>query len=294
MNESKVRFADSPRRPLGRTGLRVAPIGLGAGPLGDLALDEARAERAIDAALDLGVDVIDTAPSYGASEERIGRALRGRRERVLLVTKGGYGVAGVEDWTPLCIARGIDRALERLATDRLDVFLLHSCDRARLARGNLFEPLLAAKRAGKVRAIGYSGDGDALAWAVHEAPIDVVECSVNVVDQEALALLGLAAERGLGVLAKRPLANGAAQLRERPTRPDVATYWDRMQSLDAPPTAETMVRFAAHAPGVSCALVGTTNPEHLRDAVRFALAGPPSDAGALRAHYARHRWPGVI
>jgi aryl-alcohol dehydrogenase-like predicted oxidoreductase len=132
-------------RALGRTGLSVSEVGLGAGPLGDLALGDAAAERVIRAALDLGINVIDTAPSYGASEERIGRALEGRRYEVVLVTKGGYGIAGVPDWTPEVLIRGIDRALTRLRTDHLDVFLLHSRGRELLARGDLFEPLVRAR-----------------------------------------------------------------------------------------------------------------------------------------------------
>jgi aryl-alcohol dehydrogenase-like predicted oxidoreductase len=95
-----TRGVRSLRRPLGSTGLNVAPLGLGGGPLGDLGLADADAARVIDAALDAGVDLIDTAPSYGASEDRLGRALRGRRDQVVLVTKGGYGVPGVPDWSP--------------------------------------------------------------------------------------------------------------------------------------------------------------------------------------------------
>lgn len=182
-----TRGVRSPRRPLGSTGLHIAPLGLGGGPLGDLGISDADAARVIDAALDAGVDLIDTAPSYGASEDRLGQALRGRRDQVVLVTKGGYGVPGVPDWSPAVIARGVDQALARLATDHLDVFLLHSCDRARLEVGDLLEPLVAARAAGKVRAIGYAGDGDALAWAVRCPALDVVECSVNLVDQRALA-----------------------------------------------------------------------------------------------------------
>ena len=83
-------------RPLGRTGLSVFPVGLGAGALGDPSLGEAEAERLLLGALDLGVNLIDTAPSYGLSEERIGRILGARRAQVVLSTKGGYGVPGAE------------------------------------------------------------------------------------------------------------------------------------------------------------------------------------------------------
>lgn len=86
-------------RPLGRTGLEVSAIGLGCGPLGAPGLTERDAEALVDAALALGITLFDTAPSYGPSEERLGRTLERHRDRVVLSTKVGYGVDGVPDWT---------------------------------------------------------------------------------------------------------------------------------------------------------------------------------------------------
>lgn len=289
-------------RPLGRTGILVPAVGLGAGPLGAPRLTEWEAARLIHDALDLGVTLFDTAPSYGASEARLGRALRGRRHEAVVVTKGGYGVAGVPDWTPECIARGVDQALERLATDHLEAFLLHSCPRERLARGDLLEPLVRARAAGKVRAVGYSGDGDALAWAVRCRELDVVECSVNLFDQEALASsVPEAASRGMGVLAKRAMANAVWRHASRPERPDLATYWDRLHAMvhEGTPGLDILsIRFATCTPGVTTALFGTTSLEHLRAIVRYAADGPlPRETyDMLRACFAQHGkdWPGVV
>jgi aryl-alcohol dehydrogenase-like predicted oxidoreductase len=272
---------------------------VGGGPLGAASVDERSARAIVDAALSLDVNVFDTAPSYGESESRIGRALVGRRDGVVLVTKCGYGVDGVEDWTPECIARGVDRALSVLCTDRIDVLLLHSCDRARLARGDLFAPLLDAKRAGKVRAMGYSGDGDALDFAIDCGVFDVVECSVNVVDQEALAsAVPRAVERGIGVLAKRPLGSGALTADARIARADVAIYRDRFQRMFSRENAiapSDAVRFAAHAPGVACALVGTARVDHLVAAAEAIARGPLPDAARLCARFADvgRDWHGV-
>lgn len=130
-----------PKRALGLTGIEVSALGLGAGPIGDHRISELDAERLVRTAVELGVTLIDTAPSYGASEERVGRAIRGVRDQVTLVTKAGYGVAGEADWTPRCLEGGIDLALKRLGTDRIDVLLLHSCSRERLERGDLLAPL---------------------------------------------------------------------------------------------------------------------------------------------------------
>lgn len=99
------------RRPLGNTGLQVSVLGFGAGPVGSPELSEASAEALLHGVLDAGINLLDTAPSYGLSEERIGRYLRGRRHELVLSTKCGYGVPGVEDWTGPCITQGIDLAL---------------------------------------------------------------------------------------------------------------------------------------------------------------------------------------
>ncbi len=291
------------QRDLGRTGLRVAPLGFGAGPLGDARLRDADAERLVRRAVELGIDLFDTAPSYGSSETRLGRALASVRDRVTIVTKGGYGVAGVPDWTPLAIARGIDQARARLGVEVLDVFLLHSCPRERLARGDLWEPLLRARESGAVRAVGYSGDGDALVYAVHHELVDVVECSVNLVDQEALdTALPAARARGLGVIAKRAMASAPWAHEGRPMRDDAAVYCDRFRAMlpaleDATPWDDVAVRFAAFAPGVASALVGTTRVEHLEAAVHAAERGDlePARRQAIDAAFRqRAAGPGVV
>ena len=278
-------------------------VGLGGGPLGDDAVSDADAVRLIHAALELGVRVIDTAPSYGSSERRIGLALRDRRARATLVTKGGYGVPGVADWTAECIARGVDQALTTIGTDHLDAFVLHSCDRAVLARGDLFAPMLRAKEQGKVRAIGYSGDGDALDWAVRCEAFDLVECSLNPFDQRALRdAIPEARRRGLQVLAKRTLGNAPWTARERPARFDAGLYWDRMRAMfpddGVAPTAELATRFVAHAPGVTAALVGTRAIAHLRAAVDAAALGPLPEAeeAPLRERFGKlgADWAGIV
>ncbi len=281
-------------RPLGATGLAVSELGLGAGPLGDPSvLDDAAAERLIHAALDLGVTLVDTAPSYGRSEQRIGAALRGRRDRVVLSTKLGYGVPGVPDWTGPCITAGIDLALERLATTWLDLAHLHSCPLDVLQRGDIVEALAAAQRAGKVRVAAYSGDNAPLLWAIESGRFGAVQCSVSVADQRALdRAIPLARGRGLGVLAKRSLANGAWREVVRPDAPDRGAYWDRLHALDVALTAARALGFVLAQP-VSSVLVGTTRIEHLEAMARVA-ADPEADQ--LRALFRRHDrgWDGII
>ena len=260
-------------------------IGRGCGPLGDASLTDVEAIRLVHAALDLGVRVFDTAPSYGTSEARLGRALEGRRASATIVTKGGYGVPGVPDWTPEVLARGVDRALEVMHTDYLDAFLLHSCG----PRDDLLAPLVRAREAGKVRAIGYAGDGDALRWAMQCDAFDVVECSVNVVDCAALDVVATGARMVIG---KRSLANAPWSWASRPPRDDAAAYWDRWQPLRY--DEETTVRFAAHAPGVTTALFGTRRPERLANIVTLAAKGPLDAARNDAIREAARRFPPIV
>ncbi|HRY44521.1 MAG TPA: aldo/keto reductase [Thermoanaerobaculia bacterium] len=287
-------------RPFGATGLAVPPLGLGAGSVGDGSLDEAEAARLLHGALDLGLSFVDTAPGYGLSEERIGRHLSGRRSSFVLSTKLGYGVPDVPDWTPECIARGVDQALSRLRTDVLDVAHLHSCPLETLLSSGVVEALLDAVRAGKVRVAAYSGENEALAWAVSSGAFGSVQCSVNVCDQRSLALI---AARGLGVIAKRPLAN--APWNPAAAHPDdvaAAAYrcrWTalRLDDLGRPPV-ELAIRFAAFAPGVSTAIVGSRRLEHLAELKALVAKGPlpPDILEEITTHFTTvgETWPGMI
>ncbi|MDQ1241734.1 MAG: hypothetical protein QG550_985, partial [Pseudomonadota bacterium] len=109
------------RRSFGQTGLAVPILGFGAMQAGDPALAEDAAARLLNHALDIGLTLIDTARSYGLSEERIGRHLARRRDEFVLSTKVGYGIAGVPDWTYDCVVAGVDAARDRLRTDVIDI-----------------------------------------------------------------------------------------------------------------------------------------------------------------------------
>ena len=96
------------KHAFGKQGFSVPPLGLGAGSIGDPALNDARVGALLDQALDLGITLIDTARSYSLSEERIGRHLAHRRHQFVLSTKVGYGIPGHQDWTYGCVAAGVD------------------------------------------------------------------------------------------------------------------------------------------------------------------------------------------
>jgi len=172
-----------------------------------------------------------------------------------------------------------------------------------LARGDVVEALLAAVRAGKVRVAAYSGDGAALQWAIDSGLFGAVQCSINLADQRALdGSVARAADRGIGVLAKRTLANAAWREAERPSAPDRAEYWGRLRAMELPPPGEIAaahaLRFVLAQPGVSSALVGTTSLANLTAAVDAAGSGPLDTDAVAHARDAFRRcdrgWDGVI
>ncbi len=284
------------RRALGP--LEVSAVALGAGHLGGDASDREVFDL-LDRALELGIDLIDTARSYGSSEARIGRWLEGRRDRVSISTKVGYGVEGHADWTPGCITAGIDRALRTLRTDRIEVVHLHSCPIETLSRGGILEALSEAVRLGKVRVAAYSGDGAALAHALETGVFGALQATVNVLDRANLPVLAKARARGLGTLAKRPLANAPWRFRACPEAHDLAIYFDRWRALAleiATDPNELCVRYAAHHPAIASVLVGTRRPSHLQQAIEAVARGPlPCEiVDRLESAYSPHRDWGAV
>jgi aryl-alcohol dehydrogenase-like predicted oxidoreductase len=279
-------------RPYGSSGLRVSALGLGAGQIGDAALDEAQVSRLLNAALDLGITLIDTARGYGLSEERIGRHLAHRRSEFILSTKVGYGIAGQRDWTAGAVEAGIDAALQRLATDCIDIVHLHSCGLPSLQAGEVVEALLRARDKGKLRTAAYSGENEELAWAMASGRFGGVECSVNLFDQANLVgPLARAAAQGVGVIAKRALGNAPWRCAARPSGDYCETYWERMQRLAYDtcglPWDEFALRFSAYQPEVHCAIVGTSSIAHLRHDIAMAEKGalPTSVVAMVRQRF---------
>ena len=291
------------RRPLGNTGLQVSVLGFGAGPVGSPELSESAAEALLHGVLDAGITLLDTAPSYGQSEERIGRYLQGRRHEFVLSTKCGYGVPGVEDWTGPCITQGVELALRRLRTDVIDLVHFHSCPVEVLERPGVVDALQHAVEQGKVRVAAYSGDNAPLGWALHSGAFGSVQTSVNVFDQRVLdGGLPVARQRGIGVIAKRPLGNAPWRFSERPAAPDIATYWDRMRALALDTGglewSELALRFTTFVPGVASCIVGTTRTEHLQRNLRALEKGPlPTElVDRIRGAFRRQDqgWEGLI
>ena len=291
-----------PTREYGGTGLRLSALGLGAGQLGDERLSESDAEALLLGALDEGITLVDTAPSYGVSEQRIGKYLGARRNGVVLSTKLGYGVPDVPDWTGPCITGGVEQALRVLRTDRIDIAHLHSCPRAVLEQGEVVDALERAKAAGKLRAIAYSGENEELEYARASGRFDGLMASLNPFEQRIADTL-LPKKGGLGFIAKRPVANAPWRFPGQPHGDYSEPYWLRMRAMGMAPPGEMpwgefALRFTLSVPGVASAIVGTGRLAHLRQNIGWAARGPlePALVGAWRMRFREcdEHWIGQV
>ena len=294
-------------RALGKTGLKASVLGFGAAPIGVLNAPQTDIDGVLNLLLDKGVNLIDTAANYASSEEAIGKAIAARRQEYILVSKCGQAFPDLKGdaWSAEVIRNTIDRSLQRLRTDYLDVMLLHSCGLEILQKGEVIDALLAARDAGKIRFAGYSGDNEAVAYAASLAELSVIETSVNICDQVNIDMvLPQAIDTGLGVLAKRPIANAAWKpLNDQPGfySEYARKYTERWSEMDLAVDdlgfaeshdsswPEIALRFTLAQPGVHTAIIGTTRTTHAIANITAALKGPlPSAAVAeIRAAFRR-------
>ena len=185
---------------LGRTGLEVSRVGIGGIPLTRPAEEDA--VKVVQRALDLGVNFVDTAIGYRDSEVRIGKAIAGRRDQVILATKGGT-------------AQHIEWSLHRLGTDYLDLWQFHGINSFErltevLQPGGVLEEVEQARRAGKIRHIGFSSHSLKVAReGVASGRFETVQFPHNFISAEAAEeLVPLARAHDVGFIAMKPFAGG--------------------------------------------------------------------------------------
>jgi len=254
-------------RTLGSTGLKVSLLGLGTVKIGrnagvkyprgfDLPDDDA-VIALLNAARTLGINLLDTAPAYGVSEERLGQLLPKtagwRREDWVIVTKAGEDFengASQFDFAPAAIRVSVERSLQRLRLDHVDAVLLHSDGEDEA--GDRFLPaaeeLMRLKQRGLIRASGFSGK--TVAGAERLLPhVDLLMATYNPGHTAEAGVIARSGQQGKGVLIKKALASGHAH---------------------DPAAALAM---AATLPGVSSIVVGTLSPANLRANVAAVAAG---------------------
>ena len=294
------------KRQLGKTDMHVTVLGYGGAEVGFQNETVETVTALLNAALDAGLNVIDTAECYNSSEELIGAAVSHRRSEYFLFTKCGHasGIA-LPDWDPALLEQSIERSLKRLRTDCVDLVQLHTCSEEKLRQGDVIAVLQKARDAGKTRYIGYSGDSLTAKYAIECGAFDTLQTSVNIADQECQDLtLPLAVQHNIGVIAKRPIANACWRTGEKPANSYQHTYWDRLQELaypfltgDLSESIATALRFTLGSPGVHTAIVGTANPERWAKNAELARRGPlsPADFEAIRERWnavAKSEWIG--
>ncbi len=242
-------------------GLSVSPVGFGAFKIGrnegvkyaeryDLP-DQHAVDVLLNDVLDCGITYIDTAPAYGLSEDRIGRAVAHRRDEFILSTKVGERFANGKstyDFSEAAVRRSVHRSLERLRTDVLDLVFIHSThdEKTVLEATDVVSTLHALRDEGLVRKIGFSGyTADAVESALPWCDAIMVEYHLECRSLEPV--IATAAARGVSVMVKKGLASG------------------RLNVVEA-------IRFVLSNTGVTSLLIGGLNRDHVRDNIRLAAA----------------------
>lgn len=293
------------KRRLGRTGLDVGVVGFGSMAIGGIfgPVDDAVSLKALHAAVDAGMNFIDTSDAYGAghSERVIGTFLKERpdREQIIVCTKGGNNmVTGVRNFTPDYIRGCVEGSLQRLGVEAIDVYLLHNPSLANLQAEDSFEVLETYKAQGKIKHWGVSVNTLAeCELAVTGGRAAIMQMEYNILEQEPAAVFARAQAADIGVIARVPLKRGLLSGRfdehwtfDEGDRRGQMFSPERLPALVAKvrqieaaadfdrPLAEVAVRFCVSNPHVAVTIPGIRTPTQ---ATTNAAADAPLPAEVL-------------
>jgi len=282
-------MADLPKRTLGKTGFDATILGFGAmelrgGPRGPEITDE-QAETILNAVLDNGINFIDTSIDYGRSEELIGRYISHRRDEYFLASKCGCVVDGQQGehiHTAENIRKGVENSLKRLKTDHLDLVQFHrSLTKEEFEKDGALQEALKLRDEGKVRFVGVSGTLPNLVEQIDMGVFAAFQIPYSALQREHEDVIAKAVETGHGTIIRGGVARGA------PTDWNRTNYMvpgetmkDRWEVakldelLDGMSRMEFTLRFTLSHPGLTTTIVGTKNPDHLKDNIDAAMKGP--------------------
>jgi aryl-alcohol dehydrogenase-like predicted oxidoreductase len=282
-------MADLPKRTLGKTGFDATILGFGAmelrgGPRGPEITDE-QAETILNAVLDNGINFIDTSIDYGRSEELIGKYISGRRDEYFLASKCGCVVGGQQGehvHTAENIRKGVENSLRLLKTDHLDLVQFHrSLTKEEFEKDGALQEALKLRDEGKVRFVGVSGTLPNLVEQIDMGVFAAFQIPYSALQREHEDVIQKAADTGHGTIIRGGVARGA------PTDWNRVYYmvpaetmkdrWEEAQLdelLDGMSRMEFMLRFTLSHPGLTTTIVGTKNPDHLKDNIDAAMKGP--------------------
>ncbi len=293
------------RRPLGRTQADVTILGYGAMELRGKPrgrspeIDDGTAGRLLNAVLDGGINLIDTSPDYGRSEELIGTYLSHRRDEFFLASKCGCLLetpADVpppypHDYSPANVRADVEQSLRRLRTDRLDLVQVHMSPSVEQLRENhTVETLQELRKEGKVRFIGMSGILPDLPAQIAMDVFDAFQIPYSAVQRDHEELITAAAATGAGTLIRGGAARGAASEEKnwrtgplsQPAglgqRNWTASGIEDLLAGSGISPMEFVLRFTLSHPDLSTTIVGTASPGHLEGNIAIAEKGPlPAD-----------------
>jgi aryl-alcohol dehydrogenase-like predicted oxidoreductase len=285
-----------PMKTLGRTGLNVTQLGYGAMEIrgnriwGGRPCTPEQADTILNAVLDAGINFIDTANDYGTSELFIGRYLTDRRDEFYLATKCGCHVqfAGNHDetphiWTRENLMRNIADSLQKMQTDYVDILQLHNPDVDATEENHLIDILKELRDAGVVKYIGCSSTSPHLKTYIDWDVFDVFQIPYSALERRHENLITEAGEAGAGVIIRGGVARG-----EPGSGHGSQDRWEVFEAADLDELREEgesrtafLLRFTLSHPHCHTTIVGTLNPDHLRDNVEVASKGGlPADVYA--------------
>ena len=285
-----------PMKTLGRTGLNVTQLGYGAMEIrgnriwGGRPCTPEQADMILNAVLDAGINFIDTANDYGTSELFIGRYLIDRRDEFYLATKCGCHVqfAGNHDetphiWTRENLMRNIADSLQKMQTDYVDILQLHNPDVKATEENHLVDVLNELRDAGVVKYIGCSSTSPHLKTYIDWDVFDVFQIPYSALERRHENLITEAGEAGAGVIIRGGVARG-----EPGSGLGSQDRWEVFEAADLDELREEgesrtafLLRFTLSHPHCHTTIVGTMNPDHLRDNVEVASKGGlPADVYA--------------
>lgn len=285
-----------PTRLLGGTGATVTALGFGSMELSGQPwspqISDEEAGRVLEAALDCGITLVDTALDYGRSESLIGRYLAHRRDEFFLASKCaclleepvGMPPPFPHDYRPANVRAGVELSLKRLRTDHLDLVQVHlSPSRQVLEDHEVLATLEALRAEGKVRLVGMSGLLPNLVDQIAMGAFEVFQIPYSAVQREHETLISEAAAAGAGIIIRGGVARGAGSLDKGWNDPigldagEAQRRWEAAALDDlvgAMGRAEFMLRFTISHPQVHSAIVGTSSFEHLAANVAAVERGP--------------------
>ena len=249
------------KRILGKTGWKISVIGFGAIKLPNLTQKEC--DSLLHRAIDLGINYVDTADCYGDSEEKIGRALNRRRKEIYLSTK-------VDEREGPGVTKKLDRSLQRLKTDWIDLVLFHDVrgsDYEKIFEKGGIDVLEKAKQQGKVSQIGMSihQSVSMMRKAIESGRFSTLMVAYSAIDEDRLTsdLIPTAYKRGVGVIAMKPLAGGKLG--------ESTGGWNR-KYFRGQSSAQISLRYVLNNPHVTCAIPGMTNLKELEENIQAGEA----------------------